>query len=109
MTKKKSPVKSEAAKIKTVAYDSSEYLNSDDAVSAYIEEALATNDPAFIARALGTLARAHGMAQIAKKTGLSRESLYKALSIDGNPEFATIIRVVGALGLKFSITPSSTH
>lgn len=109
MTKKKTPVKSKTVKTKTVTYDSAEYLNSDEAVGAYMEEALATNDPAFIAKALGTLARAHGMAQIAKKTGLSRESLYKALSIDGNPEFATIIRVAGALGLKFSVSAASAH
>jgi len=96
------------AKIKTSLYDSAEYLDSDEAVSAYMEEALATDDPAFIAKALGTVARARGMAQIAKKAGLSRESLYKALSAEGNPEFGTVMRVIHALGLKFSVTASST-
>jgi probable addiction module antidote protein len=72
-----------------------------------MDEALKTDDPAFIAMALGTIARARGMSKIAKKTGLSRESLYKALSTDGNPEFGTIIRVMQALGLKFCIT--ATH
>jgi len=86
-------------KLKTMAFDSAAYLDSDQAISAYVEEALATEDPAFIARALGTVARARGMAQIAKKAGLSRESLYKALSAEGNPEFGTVIR---ALGLKLS-------
>jgi probable addiction module antidote protein len=66
-------------------------------------EVLETDDPAFIAKALGTIARARGMSRIAKKAGLSRESLYKALSAEGNPEFGTIIRVMQALGLKFSI------
>jgi probable addiction module antidote protein len=68
-----------------------------------------TDDPAFIAKALGTIARARGMAQIARKAGLSRESLYKALSTEGNPEFGTVIRVMQALGLKFSITATNSH
>lgn len=90
--------------VATRPYDSAEYLTSDEAVSAYIEDALETGDPAFIAHALGTVARARGMSEIAKKAGLSRESLYKALGPDGNPEFGTVIRVMRALGLKFSIT-----
>ena len=96
-------------KIKTSLYDSAEYLDSTEAINAYMEEALATDDPAFIAKALGTIARAHGMSQIARKTGLSRESLYKALSAEGNPEFGTVIRVMQALGLKFSITATHAH
>lgn len=94
MTKKK----------KTTRFDSAEYLDSDEAVSAYLDEALATGDPAFVAHALGTVARARGMSGIAKKAGLSRESLYKALSTEGNPEFGTVVRVVRALGLKLSVT-----
>ena len=96
-------------KTKTSLYDSAEYLDSNEAISTYMQEALATDDPAFIAKALGTIARARGMAQIAKKAGLSRESLYKALSTEGNPEFATVIRVMHALGLKFSISSASAH
>ena len=91
------------ARFVRLAFDSAAYLDSDSAIGAYMEEALATDDPAFIAKALGTVARARGMAQIAKKAGLSRESLYKALSAEGNPEFSTIIRVMHALGLKFSV------
>lgn len=94
---------------KTSRFDSADYLDSDEAVNAYIEEALETNDPAFIAQALGTIARARGMSEIAKQTGLSRESLYKALSAEGNPEFGTIINVIRALGLKFSITANLAH
>lgn len=97
------------AKIKTTPYDSVEYLDSEEAVNAYMEEALSTEDPALIAKALGTIARARGMAQIAKKAGLSRESLYKALSVEGNPEFGTVIRVMHALDLKFSITADSAR
>lgn len=96
-------------KTKTSPYDSAEYLDNTDAINAYMEEALETDDPAFIAQALGTVARARGMSRIAKKAGLSRESLYKALSTEGNPEFGTIIRVMQALGLKFSITATQTR
>jgi probable addiction module antidote protein len=90
--------------VKTTRFDSAEYLDSAEAISAYLEEALETDDPAFITQALGTVARARGMGQIAKETGLSRESLYKALSAEGNPEFSTVIRVMQALGLRFSVT-----
>jgi probable addiction module antidote protein len=96
-------------KTKTSAYDSAEYLDSNEAISAYMEEAFATDDPAFITKALGTIARARGMSQIAKKAGLSRESLYKALSAEGNPEFSTVVRVMHALGLKFLVATASAH
>src|ERR1700674_5557089 len=95
--------------MKTTRFDSSEFLDSDEAISAYIEEALETDDPAFITQALGTIARARGMSQIAKQTGLSRESLYKALSAEGNPEFSTVIGVMQALGLRFSVTATDAH
>src|SRR5271156_4979496 len=94
-------------KTRTVPYDSAEYMDSVEAINAYMEEALQTDDPAFIAQALGTIARARGMSRIARKAGLSRESLYKALSAEGNPEFGTIIRVMQALGLKLSITAAA--
>jgi probable addiction module antidote protein len=93
-------------KIATTAFDASEYLDSPEAMSAYMDEALATDDPAFIAHALGTVARARGMTQIARETGLSRESLYKALSAEGNPEFGTVLRVMQALGLKLTVAPA---
>ena len=93
-------------RVKTTRFDSAEYLDSDEAIGAYLEEALETEDPAFIAHALGTVARARGMSQIAKETGLSRESLYKALSTEGNPEFSTVIRVMKALGLRLSVAPA---
>lgn len=94
--------------LKTRPFDAAEYLEDDRAIAEYLEEALkvATEDanPAFLAHALGTVARARGMSQIAKDAGLSRESLYKALGSEGNPELGTILRVVRALGLKLTIT-----
>ena len=93
-------------KIKLKPFDPAKYLDDDDAIAAYIEEAIEIGDPAFIADALGVVARAKGMAQIAKDAGLSRESLYKALSADGNPEFGTILKVMKALGLRLSVGAS---
>lgn len=93
-------------KIKLEPFDPAKYLDDDDAIAAYIEEAIEIGDPAFIADALGVVARAKGMGQIAKDAGLSRESLYKALSADGNPEFGTILKVMKALGLRLLVGAS---
>ena len=84
----------------TRIWDAAEYLETEEDMIAYLEAALEENDPALIAAALGDITRAKGMTQIAKKTGLGRESLYKALSPGGNPEFSTVLKVVSALGLK---------
>jgi len=92
----------------TRPFDPAAYLDSDEALAAYVNEALETNDPAFIADALGIVARARGMSQIARDTGLSRESLYRTLSPDGNPELSTLLRIVRALGLRLSAVPEST-
>lgn len=86
-------------KIKTTRYDPAQYLTTPRDREGYMSEALATGDPAFIADALGVIARAKGMTEIARQTGLGRENLYKALSKDGNPELATVIKVMRALGL----------
>jgi probable addiction module antidote protein len=98
--------------LKTLPYDSAEYLEGDQAIAEYLEEAIKIamedSDPAFLAKALGTVARARGMSQIAKDAGLSRESLYKALGAEGNPEFGTILKVLQALGLKISIQSQGT-
>jgi probable addiction module antidote protein len=85
-------------------YDAADYLKSEADVVAYLEACMeeAGDDPAFIAQALGTIARARGMSQLAKKTGLTREGLYKALSKDSNPSFGTVLGVMHALGLKFT-------
>ncbi|MBI4938124.1 MAG: putative addiction module antidote protein [Nitrosomonadales bacterium] len=88
--------------LKTTRWDSAEYLKTDEDMAAYLEACMeeAGDDPAFIAQALGTIARAKGMTQLARDTGLARESLYKALSAEGNPEFATIWKVIRALGIR---------
>jgi probable addiction module antidote protein len=91
-------------KTNTRIWDPAEHLQSDEDISAYLEAALEEGDASLFAAALGDIARAKGMSQLAKETGLGRESLYKALSPTGNPEFATILRVVGALGLKLHAT-----
>jgi probable addiction module antidote protein len=90
------------AKTTTTPYDVADYLGTPEEMAAYLEAALeeSEGDPAFIAEALGDLARARGMSQIARSTGLSRESLYKALSGNRNPDFDTVLRVVAALGLR---------
>ena len=89
----------------TKPFDPAEYLDDSESIAAYMSDALESEDPAFVADALGVVARAHGMSEVARKAGLSRESLYRALSADGNPEFATILRVVQALGLRLSAVP----
>lgn len=92
------------AKVKTKRWDPAEHLESEEDMAAYLEAALEDGDPALIAAALGDIARAQGMSAIARKTGLGRESLYKALSPDGNPEFSTVLKVVRALGLRLHAT-----
>jgi probable addiction module antidote protein len=92
--------------MKTSAFDSAEYLDSPEAIEIYLEDALESNDSAIVAHALGVVARAKGMSRIAQDAGLSRESLYKALSADGNPELATVLKVIKALGLKLTIAPT---
>ena len=89
--------------VETFPYDSAEYLDTADAVAAYLEAAFETEDAGFIARAFGTVARARGMTQIAKDAGLSRESLYRALGENGNPEFGTVLKVAKALGLRLAV------
>src|ERR1700704_7137204 len=90
------------AKTKTLPYDVSEQLRTPEEMAAYLDAWLeeAPDDAAGIARALGDIARAKGMTQVAKDAGLSRESLYRALSEDGNPSFATVLKVARALGVK---------
>lgn len=92
--------------IKTVSWDPAEHLNSEKEMAAYLEAALEYGEPSLVAAALGDIARARGMTQLARDTGLGRESLYKALSPNGNPEFSTILKVVQALGLKLHATPA---
>ncbi len=92
---------------KTKPFDAADYLQTDEDIAAYMTEALATRDPAVIGRALGAIARARGMTRISRETGLSRESLYRALSADGNPEFATVLRIMEAMGLRLTAEPAT--
>ena len=95
-------------KTATTRYDVAEHLRTPEEMAAYLEACLeeADGDAAFIAKALGDLARAKGMTQVARDAGLSRESLYKALSGERSPDFATVLKVVEALGMKLH---AATH
>ena len=90
-------------KTKTIPWDAVDYLKTDEDIANYLEAAFEDGDPALAAAALGDVARAKGMSQIAQAAGVGRESLYKALSPEGNPEFATVLKVVRALGLKLKV------
>ena len=94
------------AKTQTRPWDVVEHLETKEDMAAYLEAALEDGDPKLIAAALGDIARAKGMAQIAQDAGLGRESLYKALSPEGNPELATVLKVIQALGLRLHATPA---
>jgi probable addiction module antidote protein len=94
-------------KVRTKPYDSADYIKTEKDVIAYLEVAFEEGDPALVAEMLGNIARSQGMAKVAKKAGLGRESLYKALSKDGNPKFMTIVKVVHALGLRLTLTQAA--
>lgn len=95
--------------LKLRKWDVVEKLKTDEDMALYLEAAMeeAGNDAAFIAKVLGDIARARGMTQLARDTGIGRESLYKALSGEGNPSFATILKVVHALGVKLHAAPAT--
>lgn len=97
-----------SVKTKTVNYDVAEQLRTPEEMAAYLDAWLteAPDDAAGIARALGDIARAKGMSQVARDAGLSRESLYKALGENGNPSFATILKVARALGVRLHAEPA---
>jgi probable addiction module antidote protein len=96
-------------KIETRLWDAAEFLNTPEDVAMILEEAFIgareDNDPGLIADALGVVARSQGMSAIAEKTGRSRESLYRALSADGNPTLSTLVEVLDALGLRLAVAP----
>ena len=87
------------------AWDAAEHLESDEDIAAYLDAALEEGDPALVVAVLGDIARARGMTQLSREAGVGRESLYKALSASGNPEFATVMKIVRALGLRFQVQP----
>lgn len=86
-------------------YDAAEFLETDEDIVAYLNAALEDGDPSLVSAALGDIARARGMTQLAKETGITRDGLYKALSPTGNPSFATVQKVVRALGYKLDVEP----
>jgi probable addiction module antidote protein len=90
------------AKLATTAFDPAEHLRTPRAMAAFLDEAMAGGDIAEITSALGVIARARGMTELARETGVKRESLYRALGADGNPELATLLKVVKALGLRLT-------
>ena len=98
MTKTKSP-------LKLVPFDAARYLDDDEAIAEYVTAVLETNDPELLLLALNDVARAKGMAQVAKDAGLGRESLYKALAPGAKPRFETVMKVARALGVKFTVQP----
>ena len=87
---------------RTTLYNPVDYLKTPKAIAAYLEAALEDGDPKLIASVLGDIARAKGMTQVAKETGLNRESLYSALSAEGNPTLATFLKVIKALGIQLA-------
>ena len=94
-------------KTQTRPWDAADYLETDEDIVAYLEAAFEDGDPGLIAAALGDIAKVRGMAKIAAQAGLGRESLYKALSPNGNPEFATVLKVMRALGLRLHASAAS--
>jgi probable addiction module antidote protein len=98
MTKTKAP-------LKLVAFDAARYLDDDEAIAEYMTIVLEANDPDLLLAALSDVARAKGMAQVAKDAGLGRESLYKALAPGAKPRFETVMKVAHALGVKFTAKP----
>ncbi|MFD1792192.1 addiction module antidote protein [Ochrobactrum teleogrylli] len=91
--------------LKTREYDASRYLDNDEAIAEYIAAASESGDPHEMAIALGVIAKARGITDISRQTGLSRQAIYKALDGEGNPEFGTIAKVADALGFRLSLVP----
>jgi probable addiction module antidote protein len=89
--------------LETTKWDAADYLDSPEMIAAYIDAALEDGDPALIAAALGDVARAKGMSQVAREAGVTREGLYKALSADGDPRLTTFLGVIKSLGLQLTV------
>ena len=90
-------------------FDAADYLETDADVAAYLEASGADGDPAAMAVALGTVARARNVSQLARDTGITREGIYKALSADGNPAFATVVKVARAVGFDVTFRPRASR
>ncbi|MDE1007601.1 MAG: putative addiction module antidote protein [Paraburkholderia fungorum] len=93
--------------VKFSRYDTADYLKSEEEIAAYLDAVMEDGDPALIAAALGDVARARNISKLARDTGMSREGIYRALSGEGNPSFATVLKIAGALGLRLSFRPAT--
>lgn len=91
------------SKVETTAFDAADYLNTAEDVAAYLDAYLEDGSPEEIRLAIDTVARSRGISELAKRTGMSRAGLYKALGADGNPSFETMRTILGALGLRFTV------
>ena len=89
--------------VETTRYDTADYLKTREDIAAYLEAVFEDGDPTLITHALGVVARSEGMTEVARVAGVTRASLYKSLSAEGNPDFETVLRVVRALGFKLTI------
>ena len=89
-------------------FDPADYLKTDADIAAYLEASAGEGDPAAMTVALGTVARARNVSQLARETGMTREGIYKALSADGNPAFATVVKVARAMGFEVAFRPRAT-
>lgn len=95
--------------LETTRWDAADYLDNPEMIAAYIEAILEDCDDALITSAIGDIARSKGMTEIAKKTGITREGLYKALSADGDPKLSTFLGVIKSLGLRLSVKPAQEN
>ena len=93
------------SKIKVSRYDAAEFLGDEETIRYYLDEAFESGDPTFVAKALGNVARARNMTKLAEETGMSRTSLYKALSGDVSPELSTVLKIAHALGYRLTVEP----
>jgi probable addiction module antidote protein len=93
--------------VKFSRYDTADYLKTEEEIAAYLDAVMEDGDPALIAAALGDVARARNISKLARDTGMSREGIYRALSGEGNPSFATVLKIAGALGLRLSFRPAT--
>lgn len=94
------------AKIETTAFDSADYLNSAEAIAAYLDAYLEDSTPEELREPLDTVARSHGVSDLAKRTGVTRAGIYKALGKGGNPSFETIRSILAAMGLRLTVEPA---
>jgi len=95
--------------LKTKKWDVTDHLDTEERIALFLEAVFEDGDPATISAAIGEVARARGMTDVARDAGLSRENLYKALSESGNPEFSTILKLIKALGFNLTVAPHKTE